>query len=537
MMLGGIGLLLYGMKMLSGGLETLAGDGLHTILRKATSNRFLAVLVGIGVTIAINSSTAATIMTVGFVNSGFLTLTQAVGVIMGANVGTTFSTQLIALGMTSVSLVSVASGFIFVGAAMYVFFRKAYVRNIGFAVLGFGIMFFGVAFMSDAMRPLRGDEGFQAFLVGFNNPWLALLAGFVITAIIQSSTATTAILVTLLAGGVVIPFQTSAFILLGVNIGTSLTTVISSIPASRESKRAALFHILYDIIGSAVFGTLIWVFPGILRFFTDTWSNSPAQQAAMFHTAYNVATMLLLLPFIKYIVMLMKKIVPTTVQDTGVIHERKLLYINNQRRTTLTLSIMNAHSELCRMGQIAHENLRNALDIFFNKDLEKVQAILDNEDTVDYLHQAITTQLAVITNLPHSAADAKRIGDMFVIASDMEQISDYAKNIAEYTLKVDRDGLLFSNIAVAEMVDMADAAAALAECALNAFKDNSKESVPFIKKEKKRITKLASRYAKNHFKRLKTKECRPKSGVVYMDIINDLEKSAANAEKIIVTIS
>ena len=534
LMFSGIGLLLYGMKMMSGGLEAVAGDSLQIILKKATSNRFLAVLVGIVATIVINSSTASTIIAVGFVNSGFLNLTQAIGIIMGANVGTTFSAQVIALlGGDGLSLRDISAAFIGLGAVMYVFFKNPKVKNIGFVVLGFGILFLGVTTMSNAVRPLRDHQGFQDFLVGFENPVLALLAGFVVTAIIQSSTATTAILVTLLASGVFIPFQTSAFILLGVNIGTSLTTVISSIPANRESKRAAIFHIMYDIIGSIIFGTLILVFPGILTWFTTTWSH-PAQQAAMFHTLYNVSTVILLLPFIKYIAALMQKIVPAAAEKTSVTHEKKLMYLfGNKTKMSSSLLVMNAHSEICRMWKIASENLNLALESFFEKDADKANAVFENEKTIDFLHQSITPQLASITNMHLSTRDAKKIGDMFVAVSDIEQIGDHAENIAEYTLAVIDNNRKFSDDAINELKELSKLTTELINNSLTAYEKQNKSKIPQINELEYSVSELSATSARNHFRRLKAKNCKPKSGIIFMDIVNDLKKSAGNALSIL----
>ena len=549
MMLGGIGMLLYGMKMMSGGLETMAGESLQGVLRKATSNRILAVFVGIVATIAINSSTATTIMTVGFVNTGLLNLTQSIGIIMGANVGTTFSTQLIALGMGSFPLTSISALFIFIGTAMYAFFKNKKVKDTGFIVLGFGIMFFGISFMSDAMRPLRADEGFREFLVSFQNPFLALLAGFVVTAIVQSSSATTAMLVAFLAtscscyagndfmcshclGIPAIPFRTTAFILLGVNIGTSLTTVFASIPASRESKRAALFHIMYDIIGSVVFGTLILIFPMILNFFTSSWS-SPPQQAAMFHTLYNVATMFLLLPFVNQIAALMNKIVPVVEEKTDAMYENKLIYVDNLTKTTPTIAVVNAHLEICRTWKIANENLNLATEAFFERNAETAKKVIEYEKTIDYLHQNINTALVEIIDMKLSADEAKKTGDMFVILSEVEQIGDRAENIAKYALSVIEDNTAFTDEAIDELKTAKVIASELMNMALQAYEKQEKSQLPAIKALVNKIDEQTAVFAENHFIRLKDKKCTPKGGIFFMDILNDLENSADCADRIV----
>jgi phosphate:Na+ symporter len=389
--------------------------------------------------------------------------------------------------------------------------------------------------------------------VGFENPVLALLAGFVVTAIIQSSTATTAMLIAFLAVGYSycggdgsctyclgvppIPFQTSAFILLGVNIGTSLTTVIASIPANRDSKRAALFHIMYDIIGSIVFGTLIFVFPAILDWFTSTWAV-PSQQAAMFHTLYNVSTMVLLLPFIKYIAALMQKIVPVVVDNSAVVHEKKLMYLSSNQASspaaaTTALNVMNAHLEICRMWKIANENLDRAIDAFFSKDIDKAKKVIKNEATIDYLHQNITAALANITNMRMSAADAKRTGDMFVIISEIEQIGDRAENIAEYVLSINDSGLEFSEEALAELKELSRLTSELLTEAENVYEKQDRSRLEKIGEMENKIDEASQAYLKNHFSRLKAKSCESKSGVIFTDIVVDLEKSADSAEKIV----
>lgn len=532
MFLCGLGFLLFGMKMLSSGLETIAGDKMQSILRKAASNRFFAVLVGIFATIAINSSTATTIMTVSFVNSGLLTLSQSIGIIMGANVGTTFSTQLIAFGMQALPLMTIAACFIFTGTIMYVFFRNTRVKNIGYVILGFGVVFFAITFMSDVMRPLRENAGLQDILIGFENPILALLAGFIITAIIQSSTATTAILVTLLASGVIIPFQTVAFILLGVNIGTSVTTLISSIPANRESKRAALFHIMYDIIGSIIFGTIIIIFPAILDFFTDTWSGMPAQQAAMFHTIYNVSTMLLLLPFIKQIASLMKKLIPVKDEDTDVVYEKKLLYLDSRLPMTPSVATQNAHMEVCRMGRIANENLEMATDAFLNKDAKKIRKIFENETVIDFLNHKITAQLASINRMTLSPLEANNISKMFLILSNFERIGDHAVNIAEYTETIINGNLSLSKPASKELTTLSNAVNTLTEQALVTFQTQDKKLLQTIREGEKKTDRLTVKYVENHIERLKEEMCNPEIGVIFTAMINDLERSADHAKNI-----
>jgi len=528
---GGLGLFVFGMRIMSGGLEQIAGDKMQGILRRATSNRFLAVIMGIVATIIMNSSTAVTIMTVSFVNSGMLTLFQSIGIIMGANVGTTFSAQLIAFGVGDI-----APYMIFAGAAMYMFCKSRRLKNIGYILMGFGILFFGVSVMSGPMRALRDNEAFVNSLVNFTNPLLALLAGMVFTAIIQSSTATTGILVALLLSGVPILFTTTAFILLGVNIGTSFTTLIASIPANRESKRAALFHIMYDVIGSSVFGTVILIFPVILTWFTNTWYE-PARQAAMFHMLYNFATMFLLLPFVSYIAKLMEWIIPIAEPAHTTTHEKRLMYLDAPMNDKPSIAVPNAHHELCRMGEIANGNLALALEAFFANDPAKCKQVRDNEKIIDFLNHKIAAKLVTINAMRLNPSEAKQIGKMFIILADIERIGDHAVNIADYAKDMERAGFTFSEAATAELTALAEKVITNANKALHVYQTQDKRKTEDIKAESKKIRLLAENLVENHIERLKVGTCQPESGVLFTDMINDLERSSEHAKNIAASIS
>ena len=524
--LGGLGLLLFGIKMVSTGLEVVAGDQLQVILKKATSNRFLAAIVGIIATIVINSSTAVSVITVGFVNAGLMNLQQAIGVLLGINVGTTFSAQLIAFRIDQYAPI-----FMLAGVILHLFFKKKIVRDIGYAVLGFGILFFSITVMGDALRVFRTHPAFLDMITAIANPVFALLAGFIFTVVVQSSSATMGLLVTMHLSGVPIPFQTSAFIIFGANIGTSITAVISSIPASRDSKRTALFHITYDIIGSVVFGSLILIFPGILVWFQNTWTES-ARQVAMFHMLYNMATMLLLIAFVTPFAKLMMILVPKKEEESTNVHERALLYLDTTVLQVPTLAVVNAHLEICRMWKIAEENLQLAVKTFFEKNPDKAKKVQENEKTIDFLHQGITAKLIDISNMRLSGKDRRKISEMLVIVSDIEQIGDHSENIAKYAIKISENNMPYSDIAIEELQTLSTDTIALMEMAYNAYEADDTSNIQEIKQLEKSIDKQAARLARNHFRRLKQKICKAKSGVIFMDMINDLEASADCAEKI-----
>jgi len=530
--IGGLGFLLFGMKMVSTGLEQVAGNRLQSILKRATSNRFFAVIAGILATIAINSSTATTIIVVGFVNSGLMTLAQSIGVIMGSNVGTTFSAQLIAFRIDAYAPI-----FIFLGVVAYLFFKNRNIKNIGYVILGFGVLLFSITLMSDSLRVFRAQPEFLNMLTRFENPFLALLVGFVFTAIVQSSTATSTILVGLHVASALdgvpppISFEASAFIILGTNIGTSITTVLASIPANRDSKRAALFHITYDIIGCIVFGTLLFLFPQILTWFQNTWTET-ARQVAMFHTLYNVAVLLLLLPFIKWITIMLQKIIPMKESEIKKTYDRKLIYLDTINVQTPTLAVINAKLEICRMGKMANENLSLSLEAFFEKNSDKINKVFENEKTIDYLNESIASKLVTISSMSLSRADAEKVGEMFNLISNIERIGDHAENIAEYATAMKDDNLKFTDAANDELKTLSDLTIKIINQALHAYDRRDKSLLPQIDTLEEEVDDLSVQYVKNHIERLKTVDCDPINGVIFTDMISDLERSADHARNI-----
>ena len=532
-------MLLLGMKMMSTGLEVIAGDRLQTILKKATSNRFLAVFVGIIATIAINSSTAVTIITVGFVNSGLMNLTQSIGIIMGANVGTTLSAQLIAFRIDTV-----APLFIFVGIIMYLFFKKRSIKNLGYVILGFGILFFSISVMGSPLRELGRNPEFNAMLTNFQDPLPALLVGLIFTAIVQSSSATTGLLVAMQIHfsyisqqyGVPNPlsFETSAFIILGTNIGGCITTLLASIPANRDSKRAAIFHGMYSIIGSIVFGLLILVFPSILDWFTHTW-EAPARQVAMFHSLFNVATMLLLLPFVTGIVVLMRWIVPVKDSEKASEEfERKLMYLDTAAVTQApAIAVVNAAQlEISRMGKIASHNLALSLEAFFEKDEAKINKTFEIEKTIDFLNHRIASKLVEINNMALSISDGEKVGRMFKVLTDIERVGDHAENIAEYAQAVKDGNLKLSEIALEELKLLGDLTTKQVVRAVKAYENQDNKGLSQIKWFEKEIDKLSIEFVENHMERLKDEKCNPQNGVIFTDMITDLERTADHARNI-----
>ncbi|MCL2415014.1 MAG: Na/Pi cotransporter family protein [Bacteroidales bacterium] len=527
---GGLGLFLFGMKMMSSGIEMAAGEKLQNMLQKATRNRVMAVIVGILATIAINSSTATTIMTVSFVHSGLLNLFQAMGIILGANVGTTFSAQLIAFRIDTI-----APLFIFVGILLHLFARRRKYKNIGYIILGFGVLFFGISVMSGPLRELARQPEFYAILKTFENPFLALMAGFIFTAVIQSSSATMALLVTMhftLVPGEPPPmsFQTAAFIILGTNIGTSITTIIASIPASRESKRAALFHIMFDVIGSTIFGTLVYLgltmplVPDVLAWFEGTWED-PARRVAMFHMLYNFATMFLILPFLKPVAVLMEKMMPIKEADKpDTKYEKKLMYLDTDLVEIPSVVIRNAHLELCRIQEIANEMLGFAIDAFVESDVDKAKKV--DAKTVRYLTRKTSSKLVKLNRMTMIKRDAKKVGKMFRTLYDLERIAAHAENITEYVVQIKENDLNFPDDAIKELKELGSLTTKLADLSLSAFKDEDASMLPQIEELENQVDKFSKELTENQINRMKEETLDPRAGVIFTDMIIDLERSA-----------
>ncbi|MCL2300658.1 MAG: Na/Pi cotransporter family protein [Firmicutes bacterium] len=518
---GGLGLFLYGMKMLSDGLENLAGDRLRSILERATSNRFLGVGVGIGVTCVVQSSTAATVMVVGFINAGLMTLVQSIGVIMGINIGTSITTQIISFKIDQISPL-----FIFAGALLYLVFKRRRLRNLGFVALGFGVLLLGFTVMGGPLKEFASRDAFRSMLTAFRNPVLALLAGIVFTAIIQSSTASIGIIIALYMGGMHIPLLTAAFLVLGCNIGTCFTALLAAIPASRDAKRAALVHLLYSVAGCLVFGPLIAFVPGILAWVQNLWPDG-ARQVAMFHTLFNTATLVLLLPFVRQLARLVQKIIPEREKENANI--KRLLYCDSNALKTPETAVAQAHKEICRMGQVACDNLQLALKAFFTKDAELALEVLEHEKTINFLQREITYWLARIRSLELSAQVLEKTEVMLHIVASIERVGDYAENIAEYTQLEEKYGTVMSPQALEELTALSGAVREIIALALDIYKKYDAGRLPRVTSLKADVDALLGECSKNHMQRLKENVCDPRGGMVYTDLTIDLNHCSNHA--------
>lgn len=524
LLLGGLGMFLYGMKMMSDGLENVAGDKMRQTLEVLTTNRFAAVGVGAGVTALIQSSSATTVMVVGFVNAGLMTLLQATGVIMGANIGTTITGQLIAFKLSDI-----APLFVFAGMLMVVFVKRRFYRRLGDIVLGFGILFVGITLMAQAMEPLKDNEAFRSFLISFKNPILGVLAGAIFTAIIQSSSASVGILQTFAAIGL-IGLDSAVYVILGQNIGTCVTAIISAIGTSTNSKRTAGIHLMFNIIGTIIFLILLSVFPPIVTFVESLSPNNASRQIANFHTVFNVSVTLILFPFARLMVKLITLIIP---EKAGAeLAEKKLVYLDERIAQTPSIALKQTLKEVNRMGKITSENLQRALDAFFSNDESKASKVLEVEKTIDFLTHNIANYLIDFRGLNLSENDLKIMGSLHHVIIDMERIGDHAENIAEFTFTLAEKRGSLSQEAETELQTMSKRTIEMLNTALEIFESRDESRLSGIEEIEQEIDNMKKEYISNHIDRLQVKECDPQVGVIFTNLISTLERVADHADNI-----
>ena len=522
LIIGGLGMFLYGIKILSDGLEIIAGNQMRSILERATSNRFRGVAVGAVITAITQSSTAASVMIVGFINAGLMNLTQAISLIMGAKIGATLAAHIIAFRIDTF-----APLFIFVGFLLHLMAKKIKIKNTGYILLSVGILFFGLSIMSSPLKELSRIPSFQMMLTAFRNPLLAVLAGFVFTAIIQSSTAATGILVTMYLSGIDLPFTTAAFIVLGINIGTTVTSLIASLPARRESKRAALAYFIFVTIGCIAFGTLIFMFPDILQWFQNTW-HEEARQIAMFHTLFNMASALLLLPFIKQLSALLYWMLPKQADEGA---QEKVADKKADNAQTLEPTFSKVQADLQRMAKMASDNMRLALEAFYAADSEKAATVMAVETKINSMKSSITSELEQIRNV-ESSEDTKKLSTMLRITSDIERIGDHAENLAEYaTLKGNRRKDMHSS-ARDYLHVLSDTVIEMLELTLCVLDSPDMAVVEKIDQLESRVDDLARECLNKYIQRQEDVARDPRGGIILANIASDLERSADHAVNI-----
>lgn len=519
-MLGGLALFLYGMNMMSNGLEMAAGDKMKTILEKLTSNRILGVLVGALVTAIIQSSSATTVMVVGFVNSGLMSLTSAVWVIMGANIGTTITGQLIAIDITAI-----APLIAFIGVAMIVFFKSQKLDAIGGVIGGLGILFIGMETMSSAMVPLRTMPEFVGLISKFQNPFIGILVGALFTALIQSSSASVGILQALAKSGVM-TLSSSIYVLFGQNIGTCITSVLASIGTSKNAKRTTVIHLSFNIIGTVLFVTISMLFPFADLVQSLTPSNVAAQIANV-HTIFNVTTTLLLLPIGTRLVNLACRILPDSEEDQQDMQLKYLdfsIFDNDYHIGTSAIANTQLFNETQHMLNVANHNVKRAFELLDHYDEEKYIRLQKDEEYINYLNQQVINFTTAVISHEFQAESSQSIVLFLKLSSDLERIGDHAMNIAARAQKLAKDDTHFSEDALKEIGIMESLCNNILDELIIMDYDEFKYIVDKVDVMEDNIDKTQHQFAVNQLIRLKEKKCSTENSIIYTKILTDFER-------------
>lgn len=519
-MLGGLALFLYGMNMMSNGLEMAAGDKMKTILEKLTSNRILGVLVGALVTAIIQSSSATTVMVVGFVNSGLMSLTSAVWVIMGANIGTTITGQLIAIDITAI-----APLIAFIGVAMIVFFKSQKLDAIGGVIGGLGILFIGMETMSSAMVPLRTMPEFVGLISKFQNPFIGILVGALFTALIQSSSASVGILQALAKSGVM-TLSSSIYVLFGQNIGTCITSVLASIGTSKNAKRTTIIHLSFNIIGTVLFVTISMLFPFADLVQSLTPSNVAAQIANV-HTIFNVTTTLLLLPIGTKLVDLAFRILPNNEEDQQDMQLKYLdfsIFDNDYHIGTSAIANTQLFNETQHMLNVANHNVKRAFELLDHYDEEKYIRLQKDEEYINYLNQQVINFTTAVISHEFQVESSQSIILFLKLSSDLERIGDHAMNIAARAQKLAKDDTHFSEDALKEIGIMESLCNNILDELIIMDYDEFKYIVDKVDVMEDNIDKTQHQFAVNQLIRLKEKKCTTENSVIYTKILTDFER-------------
>ena len=512
MLIEGLGLFLFGMKLMSDGLENAAGEKLKGILEKITSNRFIGVCVGALVTAAIQSSGATTVMVVSFVNAGLMTLMQAAGVIMGANIGTTITAQLV-----SFKLDAIAPLFIGAGAIILLITKKKKIKDIASIALGFGILFLGISTMSASMEPLAESEVFKDVIgVIGNNILLGITVGFVMTALTQSSSVTTAVLVALATAGT-ITMDVALPVIFGGNIGSCVTALLASVGSGKTAKKAALIHLLFNVIGVVIFIPFMRI---LIDFVQGVSPDSVARQVANAHTLFNITVTIILLPLAKFLVACVNKIIPG--EDTS---ERVgALYLDKKLLETPIVATGQVFKETVRMGELAKSNLEYAMKVLLEDDEEAVKKIYSNEETINILEREITNYLVLLSSHELPEEDSKILSVTFHVINDIERIGDHAKNITELAIEKQKSKVSIEGEAREELINMYNKTLESVTVALESYTNKDVVAANRVKEIESSIDKYEKDLRENNIARLNKKICNANVSAIFLDLISNLER-------------
>ena len=526
---GGLGMFIYGMQIMAAGLEHAAGNKMKTVLEALTKNKFMGVLLGAAITAVIQSSSATTVMVVGFVNAGIMNLTQAMGIIMGANVGTTVTGWLVSAVEWAEFLkpATIAPIAVILGVVMMLTGKRRSSKEIANIIIGFGLLFIGISTMSDAVAPLKEVEAFTNLFVTLGgNPFLGILVGAVVTAVIQSSSASVGILQSLAAAGLV-PFTAAIYIIMGQNIGTCVTAMMSSMGAKKNAKTAALMHLLFNVIGTVIFSAVAIIFFEVINASADYGFISQTQ-ISIVHTVFNIATTVLLFPASNLIVKLAKKI--GKVDDTEEAESKA--HLDDRMLETPAIAIQSAINESVRMGEIVERSIELVKDVLFTKKSEDIKALKEDEDTVDKLCGEISNYVIKLSTLQISESEHAETVSLLQVLSDIERVSDYCENVSEYAETMVEKKITFSEIGRQHLEEIMKEALASYTFALEAFKENSREKALKVIEKETIVDDMEVKLRNKHIKRLTNNECSTEAGIIFLDMLVVLERISDHARNI-----
>lgn len=527
---GGLGMFIYGMQIMAQGLENAAGNKMKSLLEVLTRNKLMGVLLGAVITAVIQSSSATTVMVVGFVNAGIMNLTQAMGVIMGANIGTTVTGWLVssvewAEFFSPSKLAPIA---VMIGVIIMLTGKRRSAKEISSIIIGFGLLFIGITTMSSAVSPLRESEAFRdIFITLGQNPFLGILAGALVTAIIQSSSASVGILQSLAAAGLV-PFGAAIYIIMGQNIGTCVTAMLSSMGAKKNAKTAALMHLLFNVIGTVIFSIFAIVFFEVLNPAAGGGTISQTQ-ISLVHTIFNIGTTILLFPVSNLIIKLAKKIgrVDETEEDESAV------LLDDRILQTPSLALQSTVKEVARMGDIVSESLEVVRNVLFTKNYDDIQFLKDEESKVDKLSAGITEYAIKLGGLQISEKEHQDVAHLLQIVSDIERISDYCENISEFAENLYQKNIDFSEVGTEQLKEMLDVCIDSYAYSMECFKEMSREKAMKVIEKETKADGLEISLRNKHIKRLANGQCNTEAGIVFLDSLVCLERISDHARNIV----
>lgn len=532
MLLGGAGLFLYGMNVMSAGLEKIAGRRLEGLIARLSGKVLHGILVGTVVTAIIQSSSATTVMVVGFVNAGIMTLKQAIGIIMGANIGTTITAQLVTINISAIAPLGIA-----IGVALKMFSKRNKTVVIGETVFGFSLIFFGMKIMTNAVAPIREFPLVMDFIAGvggggLQNTVLGFLIGAGFTALLQSSSATTGIMIAMASSGI-LPFESAFPILMGTNVGTCVTAIISSVGASNTAKRAAMMHLLFNMIGTLLFLTL---FSGISVYLVKLMSADPTNQLANAHTLFNVVNTVILYPFSMLIVKASTWIIPVTKEE---VEEKKLqraLHLDERILSTPKIAMSQVFKEVFYMADVVKTSLMSAMEGLMNNDDIAFRRTFKLEKNINDMEKQLVDYLIKLTNTVIDSRDRSTVDILFNTINDLERVGDHAENIAELAEQKFGDSLSFSPEAIQEMNSMIAAVSECLDSSIKAFKSNDHESAKLCIEMEGMVDEMEKNLRKKHIMRLNEGICESMSGILFLDTLSNLERVSDHASNIAITV-